>query len=151
MSQNVSKHYGREHTHFASYCCIAPSTSVILLCLLGDSLWALETFSFCQLTISEVVSRNCRRDITKERIFSSLLLLPPPPPSSSSLPALHPLLLFLFRKRQSSHRHHPNMVYQISVRLGISPPINAGRDNPLGGKESQKQAKELENGPIPTV
>lgn len=49
--------------------------------------------------------------------------LPPPPcllftPSSSHLP-------FIFRNGQVSHEHRQNMIYPVSVRLGLSPCLKA--------------------------
>jgi hypothetical protein len=43
------------------------------------------------------------------------------------------------------------MAYQVAVSLATSSHIKAGRDTPVGGKVSQKKAKELETVFAPIV
>lgn len=43
------------------------------------------------------------------------------------------------------------MAKQDTIRLGTNPTIKAEGGNPVGGKGSQKQAKESETVPVPAV
>lgn len=79
-----------------------------------------------------------------------LLSVPPTLPLCPEPPPTPPL--FLFRKAQAFHGSQPNMAYQFSVRLSISPSIKAWQDNPVWWARSQKTEKEsTETVPAPTV
>lgn len=59
---------------------------------------------------------------------------------------LHPLIsthpLILFRKGLTSHRYQPNVVYQVAIKLEISPYIKLGRVNLVGGNRPPNPANE---------
>jgi hypothetical protein len=61
------------------------------------------------------------------------------------------LPLFLFRKRSGLSGISINHAYQAAVRLGTSSSIKARQGSPVGGKGFQKQEKEAETAPVPTV
>ena len=60
-------------------------------------------------------------------------------------------LVFFFRKGQASQGYQPNMAYQVIIRLGTYPRIKVGWGDPVRGKGSQKETKELDTFPAPTV
>ena len=94
-------------------------------------------------------------------LFHPLFLVPPSPLPPSLPPSLPPLLLpslpsfscslihssFFLQKRAGLPRILTKHVYQVAVRLGTSPHIKAEHGNPLGGKDSQRQAKDSETVP----
>jgi hypothetical protein len=66
-------------------------------------------------------------------------LFSPPEPTPPPLP---------FRKEeQASKSKQANMTKHDVIKQGKSPHIQAEQDNPIGGKESQEQAKESETAP----
>lgn len=71
--------------------------------------------------------------------FPSLLSPPPTPPP------------VLFRKGPAPYGYQPDIVYQVAVRLGTFPCIQAGQNNSLGRKRFLKQASESETAPAPAV
>jgi hypothetical protein len=58
----------------------------------------------------------------------------PTPFCTSLLPSLHHSSPFLFRKEQASHTYHLIMAYQVAVRVGTSPYIEAEKGNTVGRK-----------------
>lgn len=73
--------------------------------------------------------------------------LPSSPPSNSLPPSTLPRStppLFPFRKGQASQGHQPNMAYQVVIRLGTCPHIEAGKATQWGwggGKEPRTRKK----------
>lgn len=70
---------------------------------------------------------------------STFFSSPWPSLSSRSSPPSSP-----FRKEQASKRQQSNTIKQNTIKQHKSPHSGAGHDNPVGGKESQKAAKESE-------
>lgn len=68
-------------------------------------------------------------------------------PSHPVFPLSTPL--FLFSKGQATQVHEPNMVSQVTIRLGIPLILRRDEATRVGAKGSSKQAKESETAPAP--
>jgi hypothetical protein len=98
---------------------------------------------FKSVTVSQPAYREwIWANLTPLSLTSSFSLPPPPSPSTP---------LFLFRKGQTSQGYQPNVAHQVSLRLGTSSHIKAGRGNQARGQGTQKQAKASEIVPAPSV
>lgn len=75
----------------------------------------------------------------------------PQPPTPLFSPRSIPLPFPFKIKEQAYQVCHPNTAYHVAIRLGTNFHIKTGRSNPVGGEESEKQAKGSKTFPTPTV
>ena len=81
---------------------------------------------------SHILHPNCS--------FPFFLSSSPSPTLTSTITQIHSSS-FPFRKGQVPQGYQPNMAYQVTITLGISPHIKAGWGYPVGGKGSQSRQR----------